>query len=229
MNNEVYLPQHIISIDTETGGFNPKLNALLSIGIAHAELDSKGAILKWHKKAEYFLPMDSLIVVDKTPKELPPNYQVGCYVEKQALEVNKINIEEHKGNKLTSNEIERLILAYLENIESHNIKYSILGQNIKFDLNFLHNNTPCLYDKLMNCYTMHELRTASMMYNITKYGYEAWHLKKTSMDWMRKECNIVSDGQTHSALVDAIDNIKVFSEIQKLSSAHNSQVHTMEI
>ena len=222
MNN--YIPQHIISIDTETGGFNADINALLSIGIAHAELDADGNIAKWHKKEEYFLPTNNLIVVEKNPKDIH-NFVVPIYVEKQALLINKINLEEHK-NECSISDIENKILNYLKEIESQNIRYSILGQNIKFDLNFILNNTPYLYDKLMNCYTMHELRTACLMYNITKYGYVYGCSKKTSMDYMRNECNIVSEGQAHSALVDAIDNIKVFSEIQKFLNTLKIEVTT---
>ena len=79
-----------------------------------------------------------------------------------------------------------------EEINKNNKKQENILNNIRQDLslanqtltqfsvdNFILNNTPYLYDKLMNCYTMHELRTACLMYNITKYGYVYGCSKKT--------------------------------------------------
>lgn len=201
--------QHIISIDTETGGFNNKVNALLSIGIAYAVLDDSGEIKNFNFKKEWHISNPAYIVIEKSPTDCI--YPI--VVEKQALEINKIDIEDFKTNGVSLKQAEDEILNYINNIPKEH-KYAILGQNLKFDLGFIRVNMPTLYDKIMRCPTHHELRTASMMYNILKYGDVS---RRTAMDEMRKELNIQSEGQTHSALTDAIDNIKVFSEIQKVT------------
>lgn len=205
--------QHIISIDTETGGFNNKVNALLSIGIAHAVLYDSGEIKNFNFKKEWHISNPAYIVVEKTTTDCI--YPI--VVEKQALEINKIDIEDFKANGVPLKQAENEILEYLNNIPKEH-KYAILGQNIKFDLGFIRVNMPTLYDKIMRCPTHHELRTASMMFNILKFGDAN---RKTAMDEMRKIFNVQSEGQTHSALTDAIDNVKVFSEIQKaMKRAH---------
>lgn len=200
--------QHIISIDTETGGFNNKVNALLSIGIAHAWFDDSGELKNFNFKKEWLINNPAYIVVEKTVTDCV--YPI--VVEKQALEINKIDIEYLKANGVSLKQAENEILEYLNSIPKE-CRYAILGQNLKFDLGFIQTNMPNLYEKLMHCPTHHELRTASLMYNILRYGDSS---RRTAMDEMRKEFNVQSEGQTHSALTDAIDNIKVFNEIQKI-------------
>ena len=206
-----YKPQHIISVDTETGGFNNKRNALLSIAIAHAYFDENGEIKNFNFKKEWHISND-FQVVEKTP-----NDGSAIYVEEAALAINKIDIEDFKKNGVSLEQAENEIIEYLDGISNgcnYSIHYAILCQNLKFDLGFILTNMPRLYEKLMSAYTHHELRTFSTAYNLIKYGQEGLN-KKTAMDVMRKELNIESEGQTHSALTDAIDNIKVFSTIEK--------------
>lgn len=208
------IPQHIISIDTETGGFDNKRNALLSIGIAHAWIDETGERIDFITKKEWHISND-FQVVTVTPANGP-----AIYVKESALEVNKIDIEDYKKNGISLEQAENEILEYFRNINNSCInkvfKCSILGQNLKFDLGFILTNMPRLYEVLMGFNTHHELRSMSLMYNILNLGYEKGIQESTSMDNMRKRLNIVSEGQTHSALTDAIDNIKVFHAIQKV-------------
>lgn len=211
----MFKPQHIISIDTETGGFNNKRNALLSIGVAHAWIDETGEIKNFNFKKEWHIS-NNFEVVEKTPEN-----GNAVYVEKKALEINKIDIEDYRNNGISLEQAENEILEYFNSIEG-SCHYSILGQNLKFDLGFILTNMPRLYDRLMNAYTHHELRSMSLVLNILSKGFTEGVSASTSMDNMRKELHIESEGQTHSALTDAIDNIKVFAEIQKLAnSAHN--------
>lgn len=206
-----YKPQHIISIDTETGGFNNKRNALLSIGVAHAWIDETGEIKNFNFKKEWHIS-NNFEVVEKTPEN-----GNAIYVEKKALEINKIDLEDFKNSGVSLEQAGNEIIEYLDSIGkgcNYSINYAILGQNLKFDLGFILTNMPRLYEKLMSAYTHHELRTFSIAYNLIKYGQEGLN-KKTAMDMMRKELGIESEGQTHSALTDAIDNIKVFSTIEK--------------
>lgn len=206
-----FKPQHIISIDTETGGFNNKRNALLSIGVAHAWIDETGEIKNFNFKKEWHIS-NSFEVVEKTPEN-----GNAIYVEKSALEFNKIDIEDYRNNGISLEQAENEILEYFNSIEG-SCRYSILGQNLKFDLGFILTNMPRLYDKLMKAYTHHELRSMNLLFNILSKGFVEGVSASTSMDNMRKELGIESEGQTHSALVDAIDNITVFAEIQKLAS-----------
>lgn len=100
-----------IVLDVETGGFSPKENGLLSIG--------------------YMIPIKSL---DIKVIYIKPEYNK-CY-EAQALEVNKLNLEElyHKG-KSASNAISTL------NIDMGTGLIEMIGHNIKFDYSFLKENS----------------------------------------------------------------------------------------
>lgn len=210
-DTKTFRPQHIISIDTETGGFNNKRNALLSVGVAHAWIDETGDIKNFNFKKEWHISND-FEVVKKTPENGP-----AIYVEEGALEINKVDIEDFKKNGVSLEQAENEILDYINSID-RSCHYSILGQNIKFDLGFILTNMPRLYDRLMSAYTHHELRSMSLVFNILSKGFTEGVSASTSMDKLRKELHIVSEGQTHSALTDAVDNIKVFAEIQKLAN-----------
>jgi DNA polymerase III epsilon subunit-like protein len=210
-DTKTFRPQHIISLDTETGGFNNKRNALLSIGIAHAVIDETGDIKNFNFKKEWHISND-FEVVKKTPENGP-----AIYVTEDALAINKIDLEDFKKNGVSLEQAENEILDYINSID-RSCHYSILGQNLKFDLGFILTNMPRLYNRLMDAYTHHELRSMSLVFNILSKGFTDGVSASTSMDKLRKELHIESEGQTHSALVDAIDNIKVFSEIQKIAN-----------
>lgn len=208
-------PILILSLDTETGGFNPSFNALLTVGIAFIKLSDCYDLSKIEKH-EWKLS-NSFIVVDKVPSKAQVDV-IPRYVEKQALEINKLNLYELE---TTGTYVEDLSKEFCAKLDEWNKEYRVhlLGQNLKFDLAFIRRNMPLLYSKLDNLTTHHELRTLTTAFNIARckedgvdvleYGYQ----KSTSMDNLRKALGIESSGQTHSASVDAEDNIKAFITI----------------
>ena len=215
-------PIMILSLDTETGGFNSDVNALLTVGIATLELEDYNDLSKIEKK-EWKIS-NSFILVDKVPSKAQVDI-IPRYVEKQALEINKINLYELETKGIS---IEDLSKEFCTKLDELNKEYRVhlLGQNLKFDLSFIRRNMPLLYGKLDKITTHHELRTLSTAYNITQHEYDGdmfsdLYSKSTSMDTMRKLLKIESSGQTHSAAVDAEDNIKVFIKLlEKFEMMH---------
>lgn len=205
-------PIMILSLDTETGGFNAEVNALMTVGLATLELEDANDLGKIKKKE--WLISNRYIVVEKTPRVITEN---PCYVEKEALECNKLNTYELETHGTPIKEVESDLCEYLGKLTSK-FRVHLLGQNLKFDLGFVAKNMPTFFDKLNGLTTHHELRTLSMAFNVFNHkndGYTIVDLysKSTSMDNMRKLLKIESSGQTHSAAVDAEDNIKVFVKL----------------
>lgn len=205
-------PIMVLSLDTETGGFNAEVNALMTVGLATLELEDANDLSKIKKK-EWRIS-NSYIVVEKAPRVITEN---PCYVEKEALECNKLNTYELETKGTPIKEVESELCEYLGKLTSK-FRVHLLGQNLKFDLGFLAKNMPTFYNKLSCLTTHHELRTLSMAFNVFNNKNDGYNIvdlysKSTSMDNMRKLLKIESSGQTHSAAVDAEDNIKVFVEL----------------
>ncbi|MGL4653851.1 3'-5' exonuclease [Cetobacterium sp.] len=101
----------IVFLDTETGGLNPLINSLLSIGLVIWE---DGEI---KLKKEFFVKEDEYNV---TP---------------EAMRVNNINLEDlrKKGNE--KSEIKKEIIKIIK--ENFNEKAILAGHNISFDISFL--------------------------------------------------------------------------------------------
>jgi len=206
-------PIMILSLDTETGGFNDRINALMTVGLAKLEL-SKADDLSNIKKKEWRIS-NQYIVVEKTPNMIAEPQP--RYVEQEALNCNKLNVYEleTKGQKIK--DVEDELCAYLDKL-TNKYRVHLLGQNLKFDLGFILRNMPSFYKKLNKLTTHHELRTLSTAYNMMLQleGEDSFvdrYCNSTAMDTMRKRLDIVSDGQTHSAAVDAEDNIIAFIRI----------------
>lgn len=202
-------PIMILSLDTETGGFNAEVNALMTVGLATLELEDANDLSKI-KKNEWRIS-NSYIIVEKTPRVTTENPR---YVERGALDCNKLNTYELETKGTPLKEVESDLCEYLGKLTSK-FRVHLLGQNLKFDLGFVAKNMPAFFDKLNGLATHHELRTLSTAFNMTQHLDDGEFLaelyaKSTSMDNMRKILKIESSGQTHSAAVDAEDNIKVF-------------------
>lgn len=197
----------LVSIDTETGGFNCELNALLTLGVFVAETETGTVIFRKEFKFSNYVE-----VVEKTPTNTEID-SGAIYVEKSALDVNKIDLEDLSSNGTTLESVDFELAEYFNKLDT-NKEYRLipLGQNLKFDLGFIEQNLPMFYSFLMGCRYHRELSTASSLWHtFKKMGYN----KSVSLDAMRKEMGIVSSGQTHSSLVDAEDNFKIYTRILK--------------
>lgn len=212
MSKNTDKPIMILSLDTETGGLNPDVNALMTVGFATLKLEDVYDLSKIEKK-EWRIS-NSYKVVEKTPDVTVHN---PCYVEEQALARNKLNVYELETQGEEKVEVERKLCNFLDEL-TEKYKVDLLGQNLKFDLSFIAKNMPILYKKLNKLTTHHELRTLSTAFNMTRHIDDGdmiaeLYSKSTSLDTMRKLLKIESSGQTHSAAVDAEDNIKVFIKL----------------
>lgn len=101
-------------LDTETGGLNPKENDVLTFAY-NIDKDKETLIrLQYNVKAN--------------PKRVTP----------EALEINKINLEEHNKAAWSKEEVADHFIKTLKLLEPCEIR--LVGQNILFDLRFLEHN-----------------------------------------------------------------------------------------
>ena len=182
-------PDKILFIDTETGGLDPTRNSLLSIGL-----------VIWQE----FRIIDSTeILVDDGILN----------VSKRALEINKIDLDEHRANALTS----ELAIKRFENFLSKHFnvdeKITLGGHNINFDVNFLrHFLVQHNYDWHIR-FSHRFVDTATILYYL--YLSEKLKEKAISTDEAFKLFGINVD-KRHSALGDAIATAKLFTTLLKV-------------
>lgn len=214
-------PSLIFCIDTETGGLNPSINALLTVGCAWAPVTELGNPTPKVQSVEFKMQQKPYNLVDtsdyKSPKangDLLRDTAVPNVVTAGALAVNKINMNDH----LAADAAEMLDANLCNLIRSLGAQYNIqlIGQNLKFDLRFLHRNLPHAWEMLQRLNVHHELRTLITAYNVASSmtvgdGYS----KSTKLDELRAAKGWVSEGQTHSAAVDAVDTVKFYGLILK--------------
>lgn len=192
----------LISVDTETGGFNCKSNALLTLGVYVVETETEKIFFRKEYKFNNYVE-----VVDKTPNDSSG----AIYVEKKALEINKINLQELAESGVSTEDVDTELNNFFKEISTNkNYRLIPIGQNLKFDLGFISVNLPLFYSFLMSCRYHRELSTASSMWHLLK---SKDYNKSVSLDNMRKEFNIISSGQTHSSLVDAEDTFIIYKRI----------------
>ena len=102
----------ILFIDTETGGLDPELYSLLSIGL-----------VVW----------SDFDILDSTEILI---YQEPINVNDQALEINQINLEEHKSKALNSNTAMKMLKSFISNNFNPINKITLAGHNLTFDVGF---------------------------------------------------------------------------------------------
>ena len=218
-------PTLIFCVDTETGGFNPSVNALLTVGCAWLPATELGNPNPDVKSVEYKVMQKPYNLVDnedvKAPKATSDVFRdiaVPNVVTKGALDTNKINMNDH----LAADPAPVVDFKIAEQLRVLASQYNIqlLGQNLKFDMRFLQRNLPHTYERLQRLNVHHELRTLITAYNVAKsLNVADGYGKPTGLDKLRASLNWVSEGQTHSAAVDAVDTIKFYGRIMKELSA----------
>lgn len=125
----------LVFLDTETGGINPKVNSLLSIGLVIWE-DKKIIFEK-----EFFVKEEQYNI---TPK---------------AMEINKLNLDELKKNGMEKNKIKEEITKIIKkNFED---KAILAGHNINFDISFI--KTIFTEKEFMNLFSYRSIDTASII------------------------------------------------------------------
>lgn len=182
-------PDKILFIDTETGGLDPSEYSLLSL-----------SVVVWQE----FNIVGS--------KEILINDGI-LNVTSKALEINGINIEEHKKNALTPSDA----IKELDNFLTHHFlideKITLGGHNINFDVNFLKQFLLSNKYNWFQRFSHRYVDTATILY----YLYLSGKLKQKPISSQEAfdYFGISVEGR-HTALGDAIATAKLFTTLIRL-------------
>ena len=170
----------LIFLDTETGGIDPKTSSLLSIGL-----------VIWENKK---------IITEKEFLVKEKNYNVTT----QAMEINKINLDELKKKGLEKSEIKKEIINLVKN--NFKEKAILVGHNINFDISFFKK----IFEEkeFLEIFSYRSIDTAS----IIKYLSIKKGLDLNSLDDAIKYYNLKVN-ERHTALGDAIITAELFNKL----------------
>jgi len=179
----------ILFIDTETGGLNPLENSLLSL-----------ALVVWQE----FEIVDS--------KEILINDGV-LNVTKKSLEINRINIEEHKKKALNPHEVIKEMDNFFSLHFSINEKITLAGHNINFDVNFLRQFLISHNYNYSQRFSHRYVDTATILY----YLYLSGKLKEKAISSQEAfDLFGISVDSRHTALGDAIATTRLFTTLLRI-------------
>jgi DNA polymerase-3 subunit epsilon len=179
----------VLFIDTETGGLDPKKYSLLSVGLV---IWGEGEI---HDKKEIFINDGKL------------------HATKEALVINKINLDEHRINSISPNEAIQQILQFIECNFDTSEKITLAGHNICFDIRFIRQLFESQEYSFGEIFSHRSIDTSSILY----YLYLAGKLesKIVGSDAAFSHFGIEVSGR-HTALGDAVATAQLFSMLIKL-------------
>ena len=179
----------LLFIDTETGGLNPRKHSLLSL-----------AMVIW----------EDMEIVDS--QELLINDGM-LSVTREALSINKIDLEKHKESALPSPIAIEKILLFISKHFPNNSKITLAGHNVHFDAEFL-KVLFTAHNKDFSEYFSHRIiDTSSILY----YLYLSGHINQRaiSSDQAFDLFGIKVEGR-HTAIGDAIATAKLFTILLKV-------------
>ena len=176
----------LLFIDTETGGLNPNEHSLLSL-----------AMVIW----------EDMEIIDS--KELLINDGI-LSVTKEALSINKIDIEKHKQSAISSSQAIEKIFLFISKHFPQQRKITLAGHNVHFDADFLRFFFSKNNKDFSKFFSHRFIDTSSILY----YLYLAGHLKHRaiSSDEAFDLFEIEVDGR-HTAIGDAIATAKLFTRL----------------
>jgi len=179
----------LLFIDTETGGLNPNEHSLLSL-----------AMVIW----------EDMEIIDS--QELLINDGI-LSVTKEALSINKIDIEKHKQSAISSTQAIEKIFLFISKHFPQKRKITLAGHNVHFDANFLRFFFSMNNKDFSKFFSHRIIDTSSILY----YLYLAGHLKHRaiSSDEAFDLFEIEVDGR-HTAIGDAIATAKLFTRLLNL-------------
>jgi DNA polymerase III subunit epsilon len=180
------MPDRLLFIDTETGGLDPEQHSLLSL-----------AMVIW----------EDMEIIDS--QEMLINDGI-LSVTKEALSINRIDIEKHKQSAISSSEAIEKILLFISEHFPRKRKITLAGHNVHFDANFLRSFFSVNHKNFSEFFSHRIIDTSSILY----YLYLAGHLKHRaiSSDEAFELFNIKVEGR-HTALGDAIATAKLFTKL----------------
>lgn len=181
----------ILFIDTETGGLNPDKHSLLSL-----------ALVVWTDNeiidSEEYLINDGILSVTA-----------------EALQVNRINIDEHKKTALTPPITFDKILKFINRHFPEEQKITLAGHNVHFDIAFLKSFLSKNNQSFSSYFSHRIIDTSSILY----YLYLGGILKEKaiSSDKAFEHFKIQVKGR-HTALGDAIATAELFTKLLLLTN-----------
>jgi DNA polymerase-3 subunit epsilon len=179
----------ILFIDTETGGIDPLKYSLLSVGLA-----------VWQN----FKIIDSVeILINDGILNVTP----------KALEINKIDLKEHKKRALTPIEAIKQIDTFLNRHFDKSEKINLAGHNVNFDVNFFKAFLNKYGYSFEGRFSHRFVDTSSILFYLYLSGQ--MQEKAISSDAAFNLFHIKVD-KRHSALGDTIATAKLFTILLRL-------------
>lgn len=191
--------QLLFAIDTETGGLSPYDHKLLQVGLYAAVVDIT----------------DNTVVADYRFEWIIKPSSSEKSVQLEAMQVNKLDMDvlERDGMSMDafSDELVRGINGVIDvNPDIRRSKMYLIGQNIAFDMRFLHENVSKNAIKCLDSFRQFEL----MCYSDTYFNLKGVDAKSMSLNVMASEFGVQNE-HAHTALSDAETTVKVMLEIRK--------------
>ena len=181
----------VLIIDTETGGFNPKTDALCSVAVILPNGD---------KPKEWFI------------KPYDKNYN------EEALLVNNLSkgILNEKGVNL--DQFKKEFLDYIkENFEESTYgKIQLLGHNVSFDIGFLREVFKSSYKFWFHYHFKDSMILANMLKDINLIPIEQSISLKELYVYLIGEDELSKNA--HSSLADAVMSLEIYNKLLKLTN-----------
>jgi len=183
------MPHRLLFIDTETGGLDPDRHSLLSF-----------AMVIW----------EDMKIIDS--KEVLINDGI-LSVNKEALSINKIDIEKHKQSAMTSSQAMDEIISFIGKHFPGHGKITLAGHNVHFDADFLKRFFSANNKDFSEFFSHRIIDTSSILH----YLYLAGRIKHRaiSSDEAFDFFDIKVEGR-HTALGDAMATAKLFTTLLDL-------------
>lgn len=187
---------HKLFFDLETGGLNPEKDTILT--------------------AYFGIYNDNLELIDELDLKLKPDdlAQLSCHPE--ALKVTGINLEQHLQDPKTINYTQGrdLLLGFLGKykIKGKRRHFRPCGQNLTFDLNFLHNQfiSQSDWDKLVHYNPIDTLRILTFLQDIEILPDELGSLTSLVKHFQ------IPQGLAHNAKEDVKMTVEVYRKLSEL-------------
>lgn len=183
------MPDRLLFIDTETGGLDPDKHSLLSVGMVIWKdmkvIDSQEILIN-----------DGVLVVTK-----------------EALSINKIDLEKHRQSAVLKDEAMNQILSFLERHFPGQEKITLAGHNVHFDVSFLKTFFSANNKNFSDFFSHRLIDTSSILH----YLYLSGKIKQRaiSSDNAFALFGIRVEGR-HTALGDAIATAELFTKLLSL-------------
>jgi DNA polymerase III epsilon subunit-like protein len=194
MKNKVNIKKQLIEnpvlcIDTETGGFNPKEDALCSVAVVLPD----GSRAK-----EWFI------------------YPYNKNYNNKALSVNKLSIDILKDKGISIIEFKREFIRYVENTfdESSYGKIQLLGHNVSFDIGFLKEVLGTNFNFLFHYHFKDSMILANMVKDLGLIPINQSISLKNLYIYLIGEDELSNNA--HSSLADAAMSLEIYSKILSL-------------